>query len=409
METLLSEDLRDEHFHDASEHGLVWLLLNKMLHTIVFVFALFGMIRFKVKFIHTVKLVKFISALNIVHSWYMTIKFILMTLLFYLFYSELEVRHIPISQLNCSLSNANQLFQIHKPIRQLEGLINNKKVTVEYFDETDAYLPFKLYLIEALDNVGGPYKLLGNRATLTYGFLAISTLLMLAIFPIELIYLDIGFNYIRFVLNDVSCLKELYANKQRHLDRLNSWSRTKNTSMLTLSMKKTTNYRKSRCRELTSVAPTTDNKKDLLRRRQIGATKHNDTSTGGLSYNPLTDGQFSLMDLSFDGANGTGSDDSSTSFALTASAPGSPLLSPVVVGTGMISNHSLFPPLDPTNTIQLQDAIDKTLTPSKHQYNLSGKYALLDDTINNENTINTPPPTTQNLTNQKDPRDPLGH
>lgn len=288
METLLAGLTRssssDDHYHDASQHGPVWVLINKMLHLIVLGYSLFGMIRFKVKFIHMVRLVNWISCVTIAHSWYIAVKFGFMASIMYLFNLELDSLKISLSQFNCSLLNDLQVFD-SKSVQAQVAPVGSSSVVVdptsgESVDETSvapealdqlSHLPSRLVehatqlsyenltfldyltthypvlLARLLDLLGGPYKLLGNRATLMYGFYAIAVFIMLAIFPIELLYLNIGFNYIRFVLNDTNCMRDLYVKKRKHLDRLNSWSRNQNSSLLTLSMKKTVSQRKLRC------------------------------------------------------------------------------------------------------------------------------------------------------------------
>jgi len=252
METLLSDDYREEHYHDASEHGLTWVLVNEMLHLIVLGYTLFGMIRFKVKFIHMVKLVNIISFVTIFHSWYLTLKFALIATVMYFFCIELDRLKISFSDFNCSLSGDNVLTEALK----LENRVANREAASELPSEIqgtsgDSFTSdeatfiellrahYPLMLAEFLNLFGGPLKLLGKRATLMYGFYSIAIFIMLAIFPIELYYQNVGFNFIRFVLNDINCMKDLYEKKRKHLDRLNNWSRNKNTSLLTLSTKKT--------------------------------------------------------------------------------------------------------------------------------------------------------------------------
>lgn len=260
-----------------------------MLHLIVLGYSLFGMIRFKVKFIHMVRLVNWISCFTIAHSWYITVKFALIAGIMYIFNLELESLAISFSQFNCSLLNDLQIFNIsllprvdsslgtpeaaegkdiervsseaasgalataselfHLPSKLIE-LRTGHTSSAGYEQLTlSDYLTthYPIMIARLLDLLGGPYKLLGNRATLMYGFFAIATFIMLAIFPIELLYLNVGFNYIRFVLSDTNCMRDLYIKKRKHLDRLNSWSRNQNSSLLTLSVKKIVNQRKLRC------------------------------------------------------------------------------------------------------------------------------------------------------------------
>lgn len=51
---------RKHYYHNASEHGTLYRLLNEILHLIVLIYRLYGLIRFEVKFVHLRKLVRFI-------------------------------------------------------------------------------------------------------------------------------------------------------------------------------------------------------------------------------------------------------------------------------------------------------------------------------------------------------------
>lgn len=266
METLVSDArFQEDHFHDASKHGLTWAFLNELLHVIVFVYTLYGMIQFKVKFIRREKekFLRTASMFIIAHSWYVTVKFAGIAAILYLFNDELESRTIAWSEYNCSLTNHLKVFEQYKWRMETNNasesggnspdnptVSSNTTVTArikfitDYFVEID----YPLWYANFLEKFGGPFKLMGNRSTLMYGFYTIAFYIMLAIFPLELMYRQVGFNYIRFVLSDASCMRELYINRKRHLDRLTSWSRNQTDSELTLGTKIALNQRDLRSR-----------------------------------------------------------------------------------------------------------------------------------------------------------------
>lgn len=258
METLVrGRRYKDEsHYHDAKEHGLAWAVLNELLHVIVFVYTLFGMIQFRVKFIRMIELVKWISKLVIAHNWYLSIKFALVTMLMYFYNIKLDRQSINVADLNCSLANHRLVLEArHFSLpsnktthhqnsmtskHSFEGVASSNLAgnwllvqLPEYLFHLD-YLPVFTHL---LDTLGGPFRLLGNSATLLYGVYSIATYIMLVIFPIELMYYDVGFNFIRFVLSDPGCMRDFYGKRNKHLDRLSSWSRNQADSMLTQGAK----------------------------------------------------------------------------------------------------------------------------------------------------------------------------
>lgn len=233
METLVGDDEFEASHQETREHGPMWLLLNQMLHIIVLVYTLFGLIRFKVIFIHRMRgLVRWVSLLTVCLSWYISIKFALLGMLLFLFNLELDKRKLTVVQFNCSLDQ----YELYLANSTRQPLVAPGRA---HSNGNQA----SLALAWLLHFAGGPYRLLGNQATLIYGFFSFSLYIMLALFPVEHYYFAIGFNYIRFVLNDPSCLRDCYAKKQKHVDRLNNWSRNLNSSMITLSMKRATNQR----------------------------------------------------------------------------------------------------------------------------------------------------------------------
>lgn len=312
METDVSDKYKDGHYHDASEHGVVWAVLNEMLHLIVFVYTLYGMIQFKVKFIHAVKLVRWLSYLIIAHSWYLTIKFTVIAIVMYMFNEKLEsMGTFSLTSHNCSMGNHSA---------SLEGTDNPKKLAMtklaaadqmsssnsidrsgfklELQQDADDFqfwfptlpdfltsLNFHLMYAQFLDVFGGPFKWLGNRATLMYGFYAISIYIMLAIFPVELMYSTVGFNFIRFVLSDSSCMRDLYNRRERHLNRLTSWSRNQTNSELTLGTKMTLNQRDLRSR----YADDCNRLAIQLVMANMGANKFDANRVNSLSENSNTD------------------------------------------------------------------------------------------------------------------------
>lgn len=200
METPIS--VKYQHYHDASQHGPVWGLLNEILHVIVFVYTLFGMIEFRVKFIRMTNLVTLVSRVIIGHSWYLTFKFGIIAAALYLFNIKMDELRIAPTDYNCSMENAARI------LAEIPG--------------GDHYT---YYFADMIQVIGGPFKLLGYRSYLMFGFYSFSLLIMLAIFPIELIHQEIGFNFIRFVLNDTECMADMHAKRKQLTDTLTRWSR----------------------------------------------------------------------------------------------------------------------------------------------------------------------------------------
>lgn len=264
METLVGEHYKDGHYHDAKEHGLAWAVLNELLHVIVFVYTLYGMINFRVKFIRMIWLVKWMSKIIIAHNWYLCAKFGLLAVLMYVYNVQLESKQVELASFNCSLDNYSKVVsQVapktsgHKSTLTASNGHNSSLISNNSSNYDDAIhfalthleplleFPEHIYSIDymphlnyVLDVYGGPFKLLGNRATLMYGFYSIAIFIMLAIFPIELMcFVNVGFNFTRFVLSDPRCMKDLYDKRKRHLCRLSSWSRNGASSLLTKGAK----------------------------------------------------------------------------------------------------------------------------------------------------------------------------
>jgi len=337
VETHVSDKYKDSHYHDANEHGLVWALLNELLHLIVCVYTLYGMIQFNVRFIHATKLVKWISIIIVAHSWYLTAKFAFIAAIMYMFNKSLEsMTDISLADYNCSLGNHKSVFA-NSAIKKSQSRIMNSnssephqanstrlyynpttpQITIPHKDYLDnlvhliSTLPeilrnmdYPLLYSELLDIFGGPFKHLGNMGTLMYGFYSVAIYIMLAIFPIELMYRTVGFNFIRFVLSDISCMRDLYKRRHRHLERLTCWSRNQTDSDLTLGTKQTFNQRNLRSHHFgefnrvaaqimaskdphqNSVSPTRNNPESSLEfaRRQRRTLKHTRRIGGQLLF-----------------------------------------------------------------------------------------------------------------------------
>lgn len=211
------------------------------------------MIQFRVKFIKMVQLVKWTSRLFIAHNWYLSIKFALLSALLYTFNLRLEQKSIEMSALNCSFSNYETLIATtsHDTMRNTDQRRLVTPANGSYYqlpptkpDSLPLPLDYLPNLSDFLDTFGGPFRLLDNRATLLYGVYSIALYIMLAIFPLELMcFIDVGFNFIRFVLSDPSCMKDLYERRERHLSRLCSWSRNQADSRFTKGAKMILNQR----------------------------------------------------------------------------------------------------------------------------------------------------------------------
>lgn len=242
---------KEHHFHDAAKHGIVYRFLNELLHLIVLVYTLYGLIRFDVKFIHSKKLVKYITKAIVLHSWYLSIKFSFIAFVGYFFNLEISMRNLSLDQFNCLLSNHSDAFRN----TSIQGDDHFTHVMQNFESMFSGFSPIPWnYLMAVLnDMIGGPYRVLGNRATLMYGFYATALYIMLAIFPLELMSLKVAFNYTRFVLNDTTCMGEFLDNKQDYLDAISKWSRVKSESHFTHCVNTTASQRDLRCRYVTDA------------------------------------------------------------------------------------------------------------------------------------------------------------
>lgn len=104
--------------------------------------------------------------------------------------------------------------------------------------------------MKILNILGGPYKFLGTITTLVYGFYAISIYITLVLLPIEQILaaIPMDFQHIRYVINDVACFEKFLQKKDKQMKKMNSISRIKNDSPMTLGTKKAIYLRDLRCR-----------------------------------------------------------------------------------------------------------------------------------------------------------------
>jgi hypothetical protein len=232
---------------------------------IVFVYTLFGVIQFRVRFIKAARLVGWLAKLIIVHNWYLSVKFGLISLALYFFNRRLEQQVIQMSEMNCSINNYREVLLQHLWVNATRAINENSSELTTTITETElaTYLSHhsnnnatttngtallasaivekqfaKSYhyviLSELIDTFAGPFKVLDNRATLLYGLDAIAIYIMLAIFPFELmVFVNVGFNFIRFVLNDPNCMRDFYVRRRKHLLRLTAWSRNQTDCVLT--------------------------------------------------------------------------------------------------------------------------------------------------------------------------------
>lgn len=256
METHLeNEDSHEELYHRPEEHGLIWWVINKFLHSIVLSYSLFGLIHFDfVKFIHMRYLVKSVAFFIISCSCYITLKFALIAMLSFFFNHSLSHMDISIDQLNCNISQNLPVLISAKRLEDnnragnyldvgLSGSVRggNKFPCISY----DTVIA-QGYLVERFV---GPYKSLGDMTTVLYGFFSIAVCIMLAIFPIELFYANVGFNYIRFVLSDANVMRDLYERKQALLTMLDSMPQNQINSPISGSLKRTMRQLNLKCME----------------------------------------------------------------------------------------------------------------------------------------------------------------
>lgn len=251
METFLKEQYFDQLFYETNQYGKVWTLIEKVLHFLIKIFALFGLVRFKVNFIENDKLYKWISYIIIAYNGYIFLKFSLIAFVTYLFNLQVDSENSILYKFNCSLDYNLDSIPTEK---STYNQVNTSSVSGcfkgwLYFGDCISLL-YPLALVRILNILGGPYKFLGNTTTLVYGFYAIAIYIMLILFPIEQILstTTIDFNHIRYALNDKVYFEKYYQRKDKHLKKLSMISRIKNDSPMTLGTKKGIYLRDLRCR-----------------------------------------------------------------------------------------------------------------------------------------------------------------
>lgn len=254
--SMKSHSNREHYYHNVNEHGMISRLLNGILHLIVLVYTLYGIVRFEAKFVHLKQVVRFISYTLISHNWYLTIKFGIIALVGYFLNLELSMRNLSWEQFNCTLSDYIGTFA-NTTIKGDDYFSHVMKNFESMFNGFSP-IPWHHLLATGYDCIGGPYRVLGNRATLMYGLYSMSNYIMLAIFPLELFSLKVAFNYTRFVLNDTSCIDKFLDDRQDYLEAISTWSRVSSDSHITHSINNTTSQRGLRCRYVTDFSTTGD-------------------------------------------------------------------------------------------------------------------------------------------------------
>lgn len=231
METPIGGKSEINFNYKESDLSLFRQALDWTLRYVVTIHALHGMNDLRLRWMNRI-IVKISAIVSIVVSWYLVLKCLLVatTLYSYSSVSELLKLDSPL-QYNCSVAKLMQMYA-------------SSNLSHSHSQEASALI---ILTAQLADSLGGPFKLMGNRATLIYSWFAIGLYAMLAIFPTELLFLHVPFNIIQFALNDKSSLDNCMAKKHRHLLNICNWSRNDCSSILTLGMKRAFNRRQLRC------------------------------------------------------------------------------------------------------------------------------------------------------------------
>lgn len=256
MASALGDQYIDEYYRHANNDQRRWQILSRTLHLIVLGYNIFGMCRVNVKFLNIERQIRRITNCLVIHAWYMTIKFGFITAAMYILNAEVEANRIKLT----GCSTYNRIKYIGSSDHEGRNTIANDSISSDNSVPADMNhqqhhhngkienfgTASTLSLLNLLELIVGNYLRAGNGTTLMYGIYSMSFWALLAIFPTQLYYVNIRFNVIRFNLNDIGCLKELYRRRRIHIDRLIDWSRNENFSLITLSVKKTINLRELR-------------------------------------------------------------------------------------------------------------------------------------------------------------------
>lgn len=307
METKL-ERWTEEHYHEVKEYGSKLELANHLLHFIVLLYSLYGMIKFKVKFIRASQLVKRLSRFVLIHNWYLASKFLLIGLAIILLSLQQFDTSAPLKSYNCSLRQASALVYYNEHQSDKDTELNEVVFAAQHcttlntkfafgIDRCPAaashLLSFPQSLARAvgrhfgtdlflmLSAFTGPFQVLGLRSALMYCFYAIALFIMMAIFPVELFYITVGFNYTRFVLNDASCLDDIYKKRAEILQRMRSWTQM-STSALTTGL--TRNATKLRCLHIDSQIDVTSESRANEAKYASNFNSHIPDNTGQHSH-----------------------------------------------------------------------------------------------------------------------------
>lgn len=235
METLIRSDYKIDLNYTTSDSRILDWILNTLLNCSVFVHSVYGMIDIKT---NRFRVPRALTYTFIAKDWYLVAKFMLVALILYFFSALVDMARLQTAaDFNCSVSSLVDAY--HSSAQR------QRSASAGSSSQGNAQLT--LWFAPLAEPFGGPFKFMGNRATLIYCWYFIGLYSMFAIFPTELLYFHIPFNLIQFALNARRCLAHLRLKKKRHLSSINNWSRHDSTSILTLSMKKTFNRRHLRC------------------------------------------------------------------------------------------------------------------------------------------------------------------
>lgn len=126
METFLEEDYFDQLHHNPDKHGLIWKMLEKVLHFFVTIFILFGIIKFKIHFVDRNKLYRQISHVFITFHCYIFLKFTLIAFITYLFNLQVNSENSILYKFNCSSVGLFAPYARFDHQQSFEGMLSNQ-------------------------------------------------------------------------------------------------------------------------------------------------------------------------------------------------------------------------------------------------------------------------------------------
>lgn len=105
METYFKEECFNQLYDNPDLHGPIWVIIIKALQYFVTIFALLGILRFKLHFVDRDKLYRGISYAFITYNSYIFLKFTLIAFTTYLFNLQVNSESSILYKFNCSFNH----------------------------------------------------------------------------------------------------------------------------------------------------------------------------------------------------------------------------------------------------------------------------------------------------------------